>query len=232
MMGKFRDQLLVIPEKEDLERNAVAAVWEEYGGDVMRVSRFWDPPQLPIGKVRLYGNHLFCLILAEKLGLKLLSPADDLLMKFSPKWLKRTIRKSSIIEAAGFVYPCFIKSLVPKLFTARRYDSYSELLGECIMLAGDTLLIYSDLVTFKAEARAFILNGQIVSLSLYEGEADLKEAMIFLQAFIMENLPLLPVTCVLDLGDIVDAGWAILEANPVWGAGLNGGDPLAAAECI
>jgi hypothetical protein len=43
---------------------------------------------------------------------------------------------------------------------------------------------------------------------------------------------MIPATCVVDIGYIAQRGWAIIEANAVWGAGLNGCDPLAAAMCI
>jgi hypothetical protein len=44
--------------------------------------------------------------------------------------------------------------------------------------------------------------------------------------------PLIPTTCVLDAGFIPGRGWALIEANATWGAGLNGCDAAAAAECL
>jgi hypothetical protein len=73
----FKELLLLIPEKLDTERNAVAEVWQAQGGEVLRLGRFWDPPEINRSRVRLYGNDTFCLILAQKLQLELLSPSDD-----------------------------------------------------------------------------------------------------------------------------------------------------------
>ncbi|KNY26396.1 hypothetical protein [Pseudobacteroides cellulosolvens] len=154
-MPDFTDMLLVIPDKSDIERDEVAKMWEQQGGKVKKIGRFWEPPELDREKIRLYGNHIFCMVLAQKLDLKLISPPDDLLVYLSEEWLKRNVNISTIAEAEQLGYPGFIKPLVPKIFTARKYSSY-----------------------------------------------------------------------------IVEQGWAVIEANAAWGAGLNGCDPLAAAMCI
>ncbi|QDE72371.1 DUF4343 domain-containing protein [Myxococcus sp. NMCA1] len=44
--------------------------------------------------------------------------------------------------------------------------------------------------------------------------------------------PMLPRTCVLDAAWVEGRGWALLEANAAWGAGLNGCDAAEAARCI
>lgn len=228
----FTDKILVIPDKSDLERDEVAKVWEEHGGKVTRIARFWEPPELDREKIRLYGNHIFCLILAQKFKLKLISPLDDFLMKLSDKWLKRGVRLSTLLEAEKFCYPCFIKPLAPKIFTARKYISYEDLLEECKQLDNGTPLVYSDIIEISSEVRMFILDGQVISASVYEGVADINDAKAFINAFNSENFDMIPPTCVIDIGYTVEQGWAIIEANAVWGAGLNGCDPLAAAMCI
>jgi hypothetical protein len=35
----------------------------------------------------------------------------------------------------------------------------------------------------------------------------------------------LPPACTVYVGLLRDGGWAVIEANPIWGAGLYGGDP-------
>jgi hypothetical protein len=37
---------LLLPDKPDVERDALADVWERLEGSVMRLGRFWDPPAL------------------------------------------------------------------------------------------------------------------------------------------------------------------------------------------
>ena len=71
---------LVIPVRADVERDAVAAVWAERGGLVTRLDRFWSPPPLPREAVRLYGPDVFSMLVAQRLDLALVSPADDLIV--------------------------------------------------------------------------------------------------------------------------------------------------------
>ena len=61
---------LVIPDKPDVERDAVAASWHAQGGTVLRLGRFWEPPALDVATIRVYGNETFALVLAQKLGRK------------------------------------------------------------------------------------------------------------------------------------------------------------------
>ena len=72
---------LLIPDKPDVERDAVAKSFERGGGVVHRIGRFWDPPAFEPSTVRVYGADAFCLVLQQKLGLSLCSPADDLLWR-------------------------------------------------------------------------------------------------------------------------------------------------------
>jgi hypothetical protein len=59
--------------------------------------------------------------------------------------------------------------------------------------------------------------------AVYEGEETLSGAFDFLNSIVGESV--LPLTCVLDIGYIKDRGWAVIEANATWGAGLNGCSP-------
>lgn len=73
----------MIPDKPDIERDAVADVWSVTGSDVLRLGRFWDPPALDLQRVRLYGGDSYCQVLAQKLGLMLMSPPDDWLLQLA-----------------------------------------------------------------------------------------------------------------------------------------------------
>lgn len=213
---------LVIPEKGDEERDAVGAAWVAAGGTVLRLDRFWDPPPLDPGRIRLYGNDTFALVLAQKLGLELISPPDDLLAKLPHHHVKRDIALRTLREASTIHFPIFAKPAVPKLFRAAVYSNSPALLEECKGLAADTAILTSQIVQFTAEARAWVLSGKVLDVALYEGDANLEGA----EALLLEvaAFPGLPATCVLDAGYIEGCGWAVVEANAAWGAGLNGCD--------
>ena len=229
-VANFTDQILVIPERPDLERDLVAAAWRSGGGEVLPLGRFWDPPALDRSKIRLYGNDAFCLVLAQKFQLHLISPSDDLLVHVDKIWLKREVQLLTLAQATAAQFPRFIKPLVPKVFKAAVYHSDAELLEECKGLQSDTPVIVSEVAHITAEVRAFILDGVAQTCALYEGIGSHKEAEAFVSEFIGANT--LPKTCVIDVGHIDGRGWALIEANATWGAGLNGCDPQGAAMCI
>ncbi len=56
-----------------------------------------------------------------------------------------------------------------------------------------------------------------------EGEADLAAAKAFIAEVGCEMD--LPRAVVVDVGLIAGRGWAVIEFNAAWGAGLNGCDP-------
>ena len=211
---------LLLPEKADVERDSVADAWIMAGGKIEKLGRFWDPPEYDPRCVRLYGNDAFCLVLAQKLNINLISPADDLLLFLPQTLLKRELKLVALESADGIPFPYFVKPLVPKQFKAAVYENHSRLVAECAGLELDTSLMTSEIVQFSAEVRAFILDGEVLDAAIYEGNADLQAAIAF--ARIAACDPNLPETCVLDVGNIPDRGWAVIEANATWGAGLNG----------
>ena len=218
----MRGLTLLLPDKADVERNAVARAWLNAGGKAKRIGRFWDPPAFNAACVRLYGNDTFCLVLAQKLSLDLISPPDDLLLSLPETFVKRRVSATTLREAGTLHYPVFIKPLVPKLFKAAVYHHRADLLAECKGLDGGTGIQVSEIVTFESEVRSFVLHGQVLDLAAYEGEAALDEARAFGEQVAQQAC--LPSVCVLDTGWIAGRGWAVIEANAAWGAGLNGCD--------
>jgi ATP-grasp domain, R2K clade family 2 len=225
-----RGLILVVPEKRDPERDRVVEAWTSSGGTVIRLGRFWEPPILDPKAVRIYGNDTFALVLAQKLGLHLVSPPDDLLAHLTPEWLKRRIEIRQLAEAASFSYPTFVKPIVPKLFRAATYLSEADLATECKGLESGTRVLVSEVVAFLAEARCFLLRDEVQDVAVYEGEASLDGATVLMQQVAKSEL--LPEACVLDIGLIADRGWAVIEANAPWGAGLNGCNAEKVISCI
>lgn len=229
------NQLLLIPEKADREREAVAQAWQQVGGKVLQVGKFWQAPKVGNASVSIYGNDTFALVLAQVLGLVLLMPPDELVTKLPYHWVKRQLHLS---QAAGFnptSLPLFVKSVKPKLLAAQVVRSPEQITA--IQALGDEALICAEVVSISAEVRSFILDGQIQALALYEGKADLETARTFiddfLQIFLSSNYVVaLPRTFVLDVGYIASRGWGIIEFNSSWGAGLNHCPPHQVLACI
>ena len=216
----LKGKTLLIPDKPDEERDAVANAWRESGGEVIRLARFWETPALENESVCVYGGSNFSLVVAQKLGLELISPADDWLLKLDSRWLKRKVFSRTLAEIEGVSFPIFAKPLVPKTFRAAVYGSSQELADECRGLEQETKLLFGEVIRFEAEARAFVVNQQLLDCQIYEGNGDLSSAEVFIRSFLQDES--LPPTCVIDVGFIADRGWAIVESNASWGAGLNG----------
>src|SRR5690606_39206487 len=105
MHESFHGLTLLVPERGDIERDVVADAWTRGGGRVLRLGRFWDPPALGPVQVRVYGNDTFCLVLAQKLGLELVSPPDDLLTRLDPALTGRALELVALAEVARLQYP-------------------------------------------------------------------------------------------------------------------------------
>jgi hypothetical protein len=214
---------LLISDKPDLERDSVAESFESHGGTVHRNGRFWDPPVFDPLTVRVYGADSFCLVLQQKLGLSLCSPADELLLRVPSDYLKRQITHRVLGESSSITFPSFVKPVVPKQFRGAVYPSSAELVAECSGLSSDTTIFLSEPVAFSAEARTFVLDGHVLDAAVYEGQREASGAEAFVAA--LTHAMSLPRSVVVDVGFIDSRGWAVIEFNAAWGAGLNGCDP-------
>lgn len=129
---------LLIPEKSDVERDAVAKSFEPCGGVVHCVGRFWDPPAFEPSTVRVYGADAFCLVLQQKFGLELCSPSDDLLLQVPAGFLNRQVTRQTLGKILPGTFPLFIKPTTPKQFRGSVYASRDRLVVECRGLPMET----------------------------------------------------------------------------------------------
>lgn len=229
MSDHFSHLVLLIPDKPDIERDGLAAAWEQRGGTVLRLGSFWAPPALDHENARVYGGETFCLVLQQKLHLELVSPPDDLLLSVPPDMLRRAVSVLSLAELDKIPFPAFIKSAAPKLFRSAIYYSAAAFQAETAGMAGSTLVLVSQVVSFLAEARAFVLDGAVLDCAVYEGEATVAAARAFAEQ--LAGQLQLPRAVVVDVG-LTEQGWAVIEFNAAWGAGLNGCSAAAVVPCV
>lgn len=211
---------LLIPDKPDSERDGLAEVFAQGGGTAHRIGRFWDPPIFAPATVRVYGPDTFCLVLQQKLGFSLCSPDDDLLLRVPPEFISRELHRRTLGEVLAGPFPVFVKPMMPKQFRGAVYHSVDGIREECRGLAPDTAVFVAEPVRFVSEVRSFVLDGAVVDAAVYEGTADIADAVSFISKLIA-SLDL-PRAVVIDVGFIAERGWALIEFNGAWGAGLNG----------
>ena len=228
----MKNSLLLIPDKDDIERNSIAKTWEANGGEVKRIGKFWERPDTDGKNVALYGYDSFCLVLAEVLNVSVIMPKDEWIAEVDKIFVKRTIDIVEIEECKMIRFPKFIKPVIPKLFKAEIFYSHEELSKKIAGIKTHEKLICSDIIVVSKEVRSFILNKKIMDLAFYEGEGMLEEAKFFIEHFLKVTKLDLPTTFVLDIGFNKKDGWFIIEFNSSWGAGLNFCNPIKVIDCI
>ncbi len=55
----MKNELLLIPDKADVERDQLAIDWKRRGGEVKRIGKFWIKPIVDNKRVSIYGFDTF-----------------------------------------------------------------------------------------------------------------------------------------------------------------------------
>jgi hypothetical protein len=225
----------VTPDSQALQQAAV-----EIGWNIVRLESWRPSPRLREGDLVLYGEPLFADIVAEPLGLALLEPTSDWLTLVPRRYLQRAIYYTTLAEARHSSKTLFIKPALDKCFPAGVYASGKNLPGNVDLLPESTPVLLAEPVQWEIEFRCFVLERTLAAISPYLRAGALAqaadgswpasaeervEAERFLQAVLADEAVPLPPAVTLDIGRIVDHGWAIVEANAAWGSGIYGCSP-------
>lgn len=225
---------LLIPEKTDVEFDQIVLAWQQRGGDLKRLGKYWVKDDTLAGRpIVIYGNQTFALVLAQIYNVQLVFPDDTLIARLEPTWTKRMVRQLMISELRGTDFPAFIKPVIPKLFLAGIFQTQADFNTVVAGLQDTETILLSDIIPdIQAEARSFVNNGVIADIALYEGAADLTSGRQFLSAFIAAHQNELPEVVVIDIAYSEQRGWFVLEFNACWGAGLNNCNAELVMDCI
>jgi hypothetical protein len=135
-----------------------------------------------------------------------------------------------------------VKPAEGKVFDARVYVS-SEDLPKPDQVDDTLLVLASEPVTWQLEVRCFVLDRQVMALSPYWRANQLAQAedgswpflsdeeesaLKFVREILAAGDVEMPPAFVLDIGITAERGWAVIEGNPCWGAGLYGCEARAA----
>jgi hypothetical protein len=177
-----------------------------------------------------YGGPLAADVLAGRLGVGLLEPADDWLTRLPAPLLRRTVRLTTLAEARSLRERAFVKPPSAKigLLPAAVYEDGGALPAG---LDGRTPVLVSGVVEFAAEYRLFVRDGEVAAGSRYavHGRPDPAPLDRDAHAFAREVLRVaadgLPSAVCVDVGRLLDGGWAIVEANMPWFAHCYAAEP-------
>ncbi|KPL91198.1 ATP-grasp domain-containing protein [Herpetosiphon geysericola] len=224
------------PDSQALWRAAIQRGWH-----VQRLTHWTAPPQVPINPpVVLYLEGGFAHPIAEALGLNLPEPPDTWLPRLPMQYRQRQIQLTSI-ETAQAMLPAFVKPPNDKRFPAKVYMPNDKLPTDAV----DLPVLVAEVVVWEKEFRCFVLDRQLRTASLYaryaapQDEADFAstaeehaELEQFLQHLLDDPQVELPRAVVIDVGVIAGRGWAVVELNAAWGAGIYGCDPAQVLEVV
>jgi hypothetical protein len=221
---------------ESLTRVALETGWSVVAYDGV------TPPAAPVGGPAVYVTTELALAAARALDLVLLEPPLDLLARVPARFLRRVVEPATFAGLDRLRGPTFVKPADPldKWFDA---GVYSDARGVRTRgrVSPDAPVLLSEPVEWAAELRYFVLEGKVVAGSPYLSfgrpnwrvwEENRPSAIPPSGLPLVERLcdamrGELPPAFVVDVGVIEGCGWAVVEFNPAWCAGLLGADPRA-----
>lgn len=231
---------LILSPRYTSDSRALRAAALEAGWSVERLGNWRVPEYLYGRKVVLYGEPLFAEVIAKRLSFALLDAPFDWLLHLPPSYRQREVTLTTLSEARAFAQPTFVKPADGrKGFEGRVYASGASLPSADVQ-PDSTQVFAAEPVFWEIEFRCFVLERRIATISPYlrAGELVLSEsgaweatpaeyidARNFIEALLADPAIPLPPAVVIDAGKIRGRGWAVVEANTCWGAGIYGCDP-------
>ena len=217
-------------DSQILWRTAIGLGWEVERLVNWRLSDKLKSASEPV----FYLEALMAEPIAQQLGVRLLNPSDDWLTILPEEYRKRWIYLSNLGELRRTSTTAFIKPPNDKSFPARVYST-EDLPTD---YPDNTVVLVSEIVEWEKEFRCFILNRCLKTFSVYLREGKLQSennfahteeeefaVRNFIQALLIDNRVEIPLATVIDVGVIKGRGWAVVEQNAAWGAGLHGCNP-------
>ncbi|MEU6394743.1 ATP-grasp domain-containing protein [Streptomyces sp. NPDC046939] len=201
------------------------------------------------GPVHWYGGPVAGARLAGRLGFALLEPTDGWLAELPREFTGRQVRAGTVADARSIDRPTFVKPPRDKSFPAGVYSDGSRLPSS---LDPATPVLLSEVVTFAAEYRLFLLEGRIATASRYAvfGRLDprplgsdradrITAARIteFIDRLVAAAGDTLPSAVVVDVGQLLDPRrpgrrWAVVEANMAWFSHAYACDPARVLDVV
>lgn len=219
-----------------LRRAALQLGWhvERLGG--------WEVPERLLPRKLIFSGELgYIQVIADKLSWALLDAPVDWLISLARAYRQRSIEMTTLANARKLAHPAFVKPATGKAFVSGVYPMGAELPVESQRLSKATPVLIAEPVQWEIEFRFFVLERRVMTGSSYwRGDCSTRRkggkweawpteraaAQDFLHTLLTDPAVQLPPAIVIDIGKINGRGWAVIEANAVWAAGIYGCDPL------
>lgn len=243
-----------VPLNTEYERRLCGAA-RATGWAVLGADRDDIPDDVPDPVV--YVTTELAVTTANALDLALLEPPFDALARVPDQFLRRRVEAATFADLARLRKRTFVKPADPldKWFDAGLYSDVRDIRtpAPCGLLPTEpgatpttgrlarphAPVLLSEPVEWSAEFRYFVLDGEVVAGSPYLAHgrpvwrrtgtpAPVPAAgRAVAERLCAAMADRLPPALVVDVGLIEERGWAVVEFNPVWSAGLLSSDPRA-----
>ena len=212
------------------------------GWDVICIENGWRIPydEMTTQAGVVYGEPLFCEVIAQQMNWRLHSNSRDWLVKLPEKYVKRNIYLTTLKEARKISEKKFIKSADDAIFPAKSYNDGSTLPKQDIL--DDVSVIVSDKIKFMSEYRCFIKDRKVVSICCYSitnavyskenwyvaTDSIIKFTNDMLSDETIECAP----GCAIDIGRINGHEMAVINSNPAFTSDLYGCEIVGSFDAI
>lgn len=175
----------------------------------------------------VYGELVFCDVMAVKLGLGILETPDRWLAELPYSYVSRKVRllrhgDLSSLKARSFIKPANDKLFEAGIFERGWHVPYRHIDPEMAVLV-------SDVVSFACELRCYVLDREVRTAGVYAmwGSSETKERELYdtgrewLAEVLADPSVHLPSAAIVDVGYLPEQKtWAIVEANQPSASGL------------
>ena len=238
--------ILVLSPRYSDDSRLLAQAARMLGWEVVKLTSSEVPSELRGQDCRVYAEGFLAEHAAAELGLQLLRPADDVLVRLEPEFTKRTVQFFQAKDFQRPSTPAFIKPADQKLFVANVYQPDEPIVGLESLQSHDPILV-SEVVRFTREYRFFVAHREVKTGSVYwdgtrvpdvpvgyEGEGDQHwaGALQLAQTVCSKTRVDLPSSFALDVGLLESGEWAVIELNPTWTSGIYGCSPEQVLKCL
>ncbi len=219
-------------DSQALWRAAVRRGW-----DVRRLSGWRVPGDLKSAtEPVIYAEAIVAPVIAEQFGIELLDPPLDWLARLPEEYRKRDIRLSTLGEARKSLDPIFVKPPNDIIFPAHVYH------GQALPahLPEETPVLLAEIVEWEVEFRCFVQDRRMLTYSIYlrggelqdesgyaSSEEEIQQVLAFVSTLLADRRVEFLDATAMDVGIIAGRGWAVVEQNSPWGAGIYGCEPDA-----
>jgi hypothetical protein len=224
-----------------LRKAAQALNWETFRLEGENIPTWYDHTNIQ--------HAIYCTVpkafdVAARLDSFLLGCSSDWLANLPAQFSRRKMEFRDLKDAMSVKEKCFIKPALGKSFDAAVRTGQS-LVSQASHLPPGLLVQISEVVEWEAEYRCFTRNNEVMTLSPYRmGDVsfssyasplrgprhELDAASKFAKS-VLNSVPC-PSAFVLDVGIIKGRGWAVVEPNECWGAGVYGCTPSKILEVL